>query len=287
MSASIFRQHDTPPPQVRSDLYRKLTHEWVQLNTTTPTVVLRRWAKHLPRLANHSRLSDIVDDIDRSPKAEKDQILLALIKLFHDGHPLAGRVVLQAMLPGISTIRPSKAVVDTSESIEDRQHATLAEFWTTLSDYPHTRTTSVAANLMLDTLNRVSDTKARLPTPIAVDPATLQAVTEEPYEGDFETATACITEDTDIADLLTWGQERGHITTAEVALLTAVYVTAPYRHTGACDYATATTRFGISARTVRRRCAAATSRLTEAIRCEIYPAGYQPQAENRTMKQAS
>lgn len=288
MSASFFRHHDTPPAQINSALYRKLTHEWVQLNTTTPPATLRRWATHHPVLTGHSRVSDIIDRIDRAPRPEKDQTLLALIQLFHTGHQLAGRVVLQAMLPGISRIRPSSAAVDPDESIEDRQHATLVEFWTTLSEYPtQTRTTSVAANLMLDTLNKVSDLKARLPTPLAVDPTVLHVVTEQHHEDDLETPTATITETTDIADLLTWGLRSGCITTAEAELLTLVYVDAPYKHTGACNYEAATSKFDISARTARRRCAAATDRLTEAIRYEIYPAGAQPQTENRTARRAS
>jgi hypothetical protein len=107
----------------------------------------------------------IVDAIDAAGHDRTNELLLALIRLFQNGHQLAGRVVLQALLPKLAKTATHAGGMCTSSSdtwAEDRRHITIAEFWDVMADYPvHRRTSSVASNLSLDTLHRI--TGARKP----------------------------------------------------------------------------------------------------------------------------
>ena len=85
-------------------------------------------------------------------------MLLALIRLTQAGHQLAGRVVLQLMLPklGRMTNRTSGTTSENAWS-EDRRHIAVAEFWDVVATYPvGRRTRRVAANLALETLHRLT-----------------------------------------------------------------------------------------------------------------------------------
>lgn len=85
--------------------------------------------------------------LDRA-RARPDSVLLGLIALHQSGESLAGRVVLQAMIPKAVHL----ALRDRESSLAD----VLAELWLTLSTYPVARRPRrVAANLALDTLKAV------------------------------------------------------------------------------------------------------------------------------------
>ena len=170
-----FRQHDQVPTDVPSSIYRQLCREWVQLNALTSSeTTVRRWGRLEPALAGHIRPSDIVDAIDAATPTRQNEMLAALTRLLQAGHQLAGRVVLQAMLPKLVriTLRTSATSSDNAWT-EDRHHITLAEFWDVLATYPlHRRPDKIASNLALDTLHRVSG--VRRPEPdIPLDPTEL------------------------------------------------------------------------------------------------------------------
>jgi DNA-directed RNA polymerase specialized sigma24 family protein len=88
----------------------------------------------------------------REPPDAKDAVLLALlVRAQHE--PLAGRVVLQAMLPGLKGLsaRLARSVV----SFEELWQILFACLWERIVTYPVERRPSrVAANLLRDTLKR-------------------------------------------------------------------------------------------------------------------------------------
>lgn len=276
----MFRQHDTAPADIVSPLYRQLTQEWAGLHMTPSTMTtVRRWARRETALADFSRLGEIVDAIDAGSYARTNEILLALIRLFQNGHQLAGRVVLQALLPKLTKTAAYAGGMCTSSVdtwAEDRRHITIAEFWDVMADYPvDRRTSSVASNLALDTLHRV--TGARKPTTdVPVDP--------HRFLHDSETrdrarrswlAGACVTDpdpaneitpDSDLLEVISWGLRRGAISQDEAQLLVASYL--PERTTG-FGFADVAIQLGLSQAAVRQRCSRASRKLAEVVRLEI------------------
>ena len=99
----MFRQHDVAPADVVSPLYRQLTQEWAELHVTPSTpATVRRWGRAEKALAGFAMPGQIVDAIDAAGHDRTNELLLALIRLFQRGHQLAGRVVLQALLPKLA-----------------------------------------------------------------------------------------------------------------------------------------------------------------------------------------
>lgn len=102
---SAFRHHDHVPPQIASPYYARLVQEWIDLNAQPGTAnTVHSWARAEPVLAGCARPGDVVDAIDAAPADGKDAILLALIRLTQGGEQLAGRIVLQAMLPKLGRL---------------------------------------------------------------------------------------------------------------------------------------------------------------------------------------
>lgn len=270
MNTKTFRQHDQQPDWVASAIYRQLLQEWVDLNRLASSVTtVRRWGRLEVALGGYTRPGDIVDAIDEAGGAQTDTLLLALVRLFQGGHQLAGRVVLQTMLPKLIriTLRTSPTSTDNAWT-EDRHHITIAEFWDVLATYPIGRRPSkVAGNLALDTLHRISGAR-RPEEAIPVDPADLP--TGDPsrptYTFDHDAAAGEINADADLVQVITWGVTRGAITPAEGSLLATSYLPAP----GASGFAASAAELGLSQAAVRQRCSRASRRLTNAVRTEMW-----------------
>lgn len=276
----MFRQHEVAPDGVVSSLYRQLTQEWARLHAAPSTAAaVRRWGRREPALAGFALPGEIVDAIDAAGHDRTNELLLALIRLFQRGHQLAGRVVLQALLPKLAKTATHAGGMCTSSSdtwSEDRRHITIAEFWDVMSDYPvDRRTSSVASNLALDTLHRV--TGARKPTPdLPVDPhdfrddlshdspahrtwlAGLSTTDPDPVEE--------ITPDSDLLQVIAWGMRSETISQDEAQLLVTSYL--PEQTTG-FGFADAATKLGLSQAAVRQRCSRASRKLAEAVRTEL------------------
>lgn len=276
----MFRQHETAPDGVVSSLYRQLTQEWAGLHTTpsTPTTI-RRWGRAEPALAGFSLPGEIVDAIDAAGHDRTNELLLALIKLFQSGHQLAGRVVLQALLPKLAKTANHAGGMCTSGSdtwAEDRRHITIAEFWDVMADYPvERRTSAVASNLALDTLHRI--TGARRPQPeLPVDPHDLpddeaRGMTHQSWVTGLSQTdpdpTVELTADSDLLEVIAWGMRSTTITRAEAQLLVTSYL--PERTTG-FGFADAAEDLGLSQAAIRQRCSRASRRLAEAVRAELH-----------------
>ncbi len=225
-SPQMFRQHDDPATGVVPELYRQLTQEWANLHSLSSTAAaVRRWGRREPLLAQFSRPGDVVDAIDNAPAERKDELLLALIRLFHDGHQLAGRTVLQALLPKLARMTYS---VDRAtcrvDTMEDRRHVVVSEFWDVLATYPAgRRTSSVAGGLALDTLHRITGVRQPPTAEIPIDPDTLASVLLHHQREDTAAAEwdvfPDLTADASLEEVIGWAGDAGVLSSDDALLL--------------------------------------------------------------------
>lgn len=279
----IFRQHDEAPTVTSSALYRQLTLEWVHLHTRPATsTTVKQWASAEPALAGFTRPGDVVDTIDAADDASKSAILLALLRLVAADDQLAGRTLVQAMLPGLATLAARTAAKHPTgdpDSPESIRQMVLEEFWEVVDAYPiERRPDRVAANLILDTLKRVTK---HLNQPVAApfDPTPLYA--DVAPTGDFEVYREArrqdgrdaglamvdgIGADADLLTVIAWGVQEHAITSEDGQMLATVYLAEKTRGWG---FDEACARLGTSRSAVKMRCSRAVARLTEAWRAEI------------------
>lgn len=139
-----------------------LGREWEVLARGRLRLELRRWAAHEPslaRLESPDRLIGFLWD-KRAASAEKDRVLLALLRLARQ-EPSASRVVLQAMLPGLKTLaaallkrHPEHG--DPALAREELWQVLFVEMVERIRTYPvERRPGRVAANLILDVKHAV------------------------------------------------------------------------------------------------------------------------------------
>jgi len=259
---TVFRQHDQAPTM--RGVFGDLCREWAELNARDLGTTMRRWGRLQPTLAGHTRPADAIDAIDAGDNQTKDALLLALLTLFQDGHQLAGRVVLQAMLPRLTTLARSVRTTDsdwrihTSDQWVDRHHVVVAEFWTVMGDYPTSRRPrKVAANLSYETLRAI--------TPHAVPELPIDSVEVEHLAEHEPDAQA---HDSDLHTVVQWAVARQVITDDEGHLLRTVY-SDQAGHWGAYGYSTAARQLGVSEATTRKRCSRVVRRLTTAVRDQL------------------
>lgn len=273
MTTTTFRQHDEVPSGVSSALYRQLLQEWVTLNANpTARVSLRRWARSQPVLAGLERPGDVVDAIDEADHGRTDELLGALLALLRDGHQLAGRVLLQAMLPKLLRLASSTNRRSAFPCLEDQRAAAVAEFWGVATTYPlERRPARIAANLAMDTLSRLH--KGSAPLEDATETWKVAALIEE-QEGTGtddqkqSAVTGHLTSAEDLVQVVTWGVSHNAITAAEATLIGAVYGARSGSH-GAYGYAAAAAALDITQEAARARCSRAVRKLTAAARDDL------------------
>ncbi|MBK6871196.1 MAG: hypothetical protein IPK24_00110 [Kineosporiaceae bacterium] len=230
-----YRRHDDAEGRYPTRLERRLAEEWVRLNRDPASVlVVQRWARRCPVLGEPVRPADLVDAIDAGTPPVKDELLGALVGLFLDGQSLAGRVVLQAMLPKLASFA-FRDVACSGAPLEERFQVALAEFWQAASEYPLARRGSrIAANLAMETLHRLLAT--RPPADVPVDPLTILDGRRALLEGgamppEAAVVVADLDPDCSLAELLRWAVERRVISPDDAGLLLEVYAP-PTRRSG-------------------------------------------------------
>ena len=126
-------------------MLRRMDAEWAALLEDGAAVAAcARWAAAEPALAGCRSPADVLDRVAGSP----DVVLGRLLAEVAAGDVLAGRVVLQALLPKVVLM----ASVDPVADVDDY----LTALWCEVAVYPLARRpASVAANLVLDTLKAV------------------------------------------------------------------------------------------------------------------------------------
>ncbi len=275
--ARLFRQHDTAPEVTSSVIYRQLTQEWVHLHTVpTTATTIRRWARSEPALKGFSRPGEIVDAIDAASHERKNEILLALLRRFQNGQQLAGRIVLQAMLPKLSKVAMNTRPEPGSPStfVEDSRHVTIAEFWQVMATYPVDRRTSrVASNLALDTLHRVTRDAAPKHVEVPVDPIKLSPNGRHEGMDNFDrTAPSAenpfaepfgISADSDLTEILRWGAESGALSREDAEILAIAYL-----HPDGWGFDVLTERLNLKRKSVIKRCSRLSKKLAAAVLAE-------------------
>jgi len=132
-------------PGARSAVLQRLDREWRELEDDEGArSACRRWSVRVEALAGCSRPGDVLARVPEDP----DAVLLALLEEAVAGDGLAARVVLQAFLPKLVRM----AGLDRAAEVDDY----VTALWCEVVAYPvGRRRTSVAANLVLDTLKAV------------------------------------------------------------------------------------------------------------------------------------
>jgi len=164
-SRSHLREAVSPPPRSHRakptllpgrDLVAQLEAEWPLLAAGALRPRLNAWAGSEPALAGFAtpqQLLRYLRGLRGQPRAE-DAILAALVRQAQSD-PLAARVVLQALLPGLKALA-GRILLETGER-EELWSALLAHCWERTRRYPIERRPSrIAANVLLDTLKKTT-----------------------------------------------------------------------------------------------------------------------------------
>lgn len=134
----------------------QLDREWRHLSGGRLRSKLSEWAEHEPALAPFVEPATLIRFLRRpGPWAARDALLRAL--LFRARvDPLAGRVVLEALLPGLK--RLAERVILDARDRDELWSLLLACAWEQIRTYPLERRPSrIAANLLLDTRRKTLD----------------------------------------------------------------------------------------------------------------------------------
>lgn len=256
--------------------------EWEVLNQgAAGRDALHRWAQEKPVLAGAQCLDDFVLRVDGAGHEEADAILLALIELAQAGQSLAGRVVIQCLLPGLrKLVRWSyrwSASVHACGARElpgsaELEHAVVAELWIRIMEYPvAARPARVAANLVWDTRKQ---TVGRLPREVETfaDPDRLRdetIATADTYPSDLHGTAPTMAHD--LRACLDWAKSVEALSAHEVFLLEQIYLdkTGAERTPSQKEMAD---ELGISYAALRQQVARAKQRLVSAIRAEVLDA---------------
>ena len=126
--------------------------EWLCERPQTAADLAALAARH-PQIHGHRDPRQLVEAIRLARADERDHILGALVREASDAGPqaqLAGRIVLQAMLPLI--IRLARQRAAQGRRFDDALGEALAALHQVVHTFPVTRTTKVAANLRMETV---------------------------------------------------------------------------------------------------------------------------------------
>jgi DNA-directed RNA polymerase specialized sigma24 family protein len=162
------------------DVVSRLEHEWIALSRPLALRLLE-WGRRERALARFRSPEELVRFL-RKPGcwAAKDAVLGALLARARV-EPLAGRVVLEAILPGLK--RTAERVILDAHDREELWQLLLACVWEQIRTYPlERRPGRIAANLLLDTRRRALDefTRERLPrSELPAEPLAVPATAAE------------------------------------------------------------------------------------------------------------
>lgn len=277
MAATVFRSHRqaaSPGPAV-SGIYGQLCEEWARLaDSTAVSRTMQRWGRTEPALKGYSNFGELLDAIDEAAPRQTDEILAALIRVFHRGQQLAGRAVLQALLPKLSRLAKSRAGSDNLDlAAEDRRCNVIATFWQVLAKPGAGRAHDIAGQLALDTLHQLTAGSRRKDQQddLVVEPVWFERHSEAartdtalwgPDIAERVIASLAPDEQSRLPELLSWGLRGNTISRAEAAAIAAVHYSGPRKS------AQVAAELGVSAATLRQRCSRGTRALVAAVRAD-------------------
>jgi len=249
-----------------SSLPSRLNREWALLcDSSAGRRAVRDWAATSQARAGLCELLDVdglhsTVQLLQSPEITArrlDGILVGLLERAQDGDRLAGRVVLQTMLP--AAVRIARAITSRPDVLGDQDEAfalVLGALWQVIATYPvANRREKVPANLYLDTLalvrrgNTSSTHRAPLVFPeqsyadvrTAAEPGRLDAGQDDPAGP----------ADAQLCTVLAWAVRSSVLQLDEARLLARVYGL----DGGPADAGpTVAAEYGISWPALRQRC---------------------------------
>ena len=128
-------------------ILQELDREWAELATSSRARrALMRWVNTNPDLAGNDDLGEVL--ACRRDPVRSQPVLRALALLAPDDE-IAARTLLQMMLPGLITLA-ARAGNDDEAAIDE----IISLAWERIRTYPCQRTSSVAANIILDVRKR-------------------------------------------------------------------------------------------------------------------------------------
>lgn len=246
-------------PTAGSRLAQQLAAEWQQLHLSPAAgAQVGRWGHTV--LAGLQQPGDVLDAIDATE--DPDEILAALLELHQADDPIAGRVLLQAMLPALMNRAWRCRMPREDDTFDARPQVAVTAFWTVIGRaHPNTK---VAEHLTLATVHEMTywsrrgsagswehDTEIR----DDVDETRAQTTAEDRAVGTVDASS-------DLLELLVWATDSGVLNRDDAQLLTDVYLSG----TTTADHDRAAARAGISTQACRKRVTRARQRLTVAVR---------------------
>ena len=195
-----------PLDQIEQQLWRELT---------SPALAARfaAWSRREPALARFTRADELLRFLRSRPSSTVEDALLGALLAQCASDPLAGELVLLAVLPGLKNLARRSLVV--VEEREELWSALLACVWEQIRSYPlRRRPRRIAANLLLDTLRhtlRAMRASRSLERPVARDP---RADDRDPFELAFA-------EPSEVDALLDAAVVRGAVSRPEADLVLA------------------------------------------------------------------
>lgn len=253
--------HQVPAhPGLTDTVFAQLNREWPRLAADpTSTAQLRRWSVAHPALRGVATLAELPVHVRRHE--DPNAVLLAVLVLHQNGAPLAGRVLLQLMLPKLVSITHCARLDPLGHAgpvFGEKAAATVAAFLECAADQP-TKAKTIAGALALRTLGKIT-------APSRAPGRELRSVSLETVE-ESETwvdGSAQLTgADVELAELLAWATASRTITTAERQLLELVYLEQP--DASRADIAA---ELGITCASLRKRLSRTVGRVRVAVLAE-------------------
>jgi DNA-directed RNA polymerase specialized sigma24 family protein len=240
----------TAEPRSRSRLVTSLNDEWDQLRTSAEASgELASWRRTEPALSSVDALDALPTVVRKGP----NQVLEALIRQAQGGSTLAGRCVVQLMLPKI--VRIARSQIRSQVTFEDAVAGVLAAMWAEIKRFPLDGSRrSIASCLALNSLREVSRAVERDTAEAVREDSALELEAREvAHLGDAGAQNAGV----EVLTVLRLATARRVITTEEARLLAEVYLKADYRTNEAVAR-----ELNMSYSMLRQRC----SRLTRKLR---------------------
>lgn len=238
-------------------LWTALNADWDYVRSAPSSHArLRHWARSHPALAGHRDLEAILEAIHANPNPP----MVALISAHQAGDPLAGRVLLQAMIGRL--VRAARyarvgadyrCFDDSSDKFRERAQITVAAFMNVLATVPTTGR-NLPASLYLRTLDAVTregQCPDIVPIPDTVYDGTTNLAVADPYTPEKATV--------DVDTVLSWAATEGQISDADLTLIRRCYVS------DGEDWKTIADDLNITYATLRKRASRALGRLREGV----------------------
>lgn len=239
----------TPARYARTGQIGQLNAEWRDLYADRD--LPKAWiAGALPRPP--ATYGQLLADIAGGTKARTDALLHALLVRHRDQDPTAGRVVLQVMLGSTHNLIRTAA----ARHLDDPAAEAIEATWATISRYPLHRTTSVAANVALDSLKALS---RPVEAPLPAGDTLRTHLDRQALSGRLHAPDA-IHADEEALELLKWAHDHDVLDREAITLLARVYLGEQ-----PADYAALAEVYGVTQPALRKRISRAVTRLAESI----------------------